>query len=1593
VPVKLKAFDLQGGSIIAEEAEAGTITEKYTEMGDTETHSYSPSNVGRIYNGDQNVPSAEAKSARAEEKGNARASRKSDAAIHNVKATTAKAIQFEEVREKIIRISEDRGIDHRSLMRMFDSESIVGENGGETKSGSKSSAVTKDNEIDAQPLLTPKDFKNRLLQLGFKISDITTEGPDNDFSVLAGDDSLLSADEFKAIFEMEMETQDLYETQKEEKPEDDLTFAPAPSEIEGTMWVKIVEARDLNLPSGWFDKSTAQKRSTLLNLNILPSDLEPPLSQKVLKMIQNPASIEEHADDETSSAKASGRDDEPEASEEDTAAKTSDESNDNENALDIVQNNNSGVPRLNYQLTPAFGLTHYEPCHGYELVELDERSRRSSNFGGVEDGHSTKREDYENPQSAGGQDSATNGTTKEDKMNKSKVGGFALKKHKSSRLQRLEEKRRSRFAKMKSNLRELEIKSRADTTLDQDMRYIDVVKLTGPGMSANLSMEEYAEITSHKKIGQKKRRVAKRAYRHVVQKPMTSQERKDLYKDTRQFLRGKLLTRVFTVINILENVNVAQMHDPRNVDGASLSGLIEQNLNVCRQEPLIPGLTIKDENAPDGFNISHSYWEYRTASNPSANEENYLVVDGKKRRMVDGFMYRYLGKRLDESSKLAAVDGTTRCVYRAEAVDDSKNDDEDGGGERGEQGDNGKVGDGNNTTTHKKLKRVITKRQLDLFSVDPGDTVIWQRCMRLKGLENTMSKAELESRHLKAWFTKFDNNNSLTLDQHEFGNALKEMGFKLSRNEVQTLMERFDREGDGEIDYREFAGWVTAEDKGPVGFGFRDIGTLLREVHDIARRTPQDTLQETPFLPAKKVDKAEEEMSEEERAAKKEGENADDADKNTDSGTDSTPEVAQVAEEKLYWPLSGDAESLSQFREMINARTPNETVRVKIPKREKTNNLSTAGTTAAAEKENEEEENEEKSGNNEKTTAGSGDNATPNDDSNEDRFVMRPVWRERFTKSELKRICGVFYQGNMAALANEAFIKFTQLPPDELESHQVQTLSSTQIPKQVDPLNTDQEMQMVRRGLVSMATTPGKLTDVNVRKAYFTFMSKLQTNAMLNVDTFVDFMIDVDFPVDWGYGEELNGGAVQNDDEDEEEEEDEQEGKKADEEEKKEEKKEEDGEKKKDDADDEPQSVEHGSDPEGATRRKSLREALPLRIKLRMLMDQHHIWGTVTCADVAKLMKGDVVQELENKLRYLLMRKALATDGMSHWLVDIALSLDRQKIKIYARDPESSDVMKLTLEENTSNVRALADYLLTDEDLRRRGLRTVRHRSRKETTKMTDKRHQTATKIVNHGKDHLLAAKRLKDMCSQDRLAPVFVDALFHEGRACEAIAKRVLVSRDPHTGEKRLKIGEEYEFVVALRDAFAESEFDFFVNVDFEYLTFKVEHEPTKSDVFLTDQSHGVKDAIGAKNIATSPDEAPTANRARKRMVLDAIRSKSKLCAFLSGVSSVLGVVFESADGNSNDEISWTDFLGHLASKRNPYFTLQLLPDNLHENEEPYAGHTVFHRTPADRDGGQAPWFDKPFSVHYKPTTKKKGTFSYFCNLCFQLWTKTIDI
>ena len=55
----------------------------------------------------------------------------------------------------------------------------------------------------------------------------------------------------------------------------------------------------------------------------------------------------------------------------------------------------------------------------------------------------------------------------------------------------------------------------------------------------------------------------------------------------------------------------------------------------------------------------------------------------------------------------------------------------------------------------------------------------------------------------------------------------------------------------------------------------------------------------------------------------------------------------------------------------------------------------------------------------------------------------------------------------------------------------------------------------MRNGLISMATTPGKLEEVNVRKAYFQFMAQLSPNEKkMSVDKFVKLLSD-ELPVDW----------------------------------------------------------------------------------------------------------------------------------------------------------------------------------------------------------------------------------------------------------------------------------------------------------------------------------------------------------------------------------------------------------------------------------------------------------------------------------------------
>ena len=118
IPSTRQSFDLEGGSIIVEEAEAGTIRERYTSINGGGGDVANLSSVGEGV-GDKHMPGIN-ENEELDETAMQKEKEKRTAEQESTKANTAKAIQFEEVREKIISIAEERGIDHRTLMRMFD---------------------------------------------------------------------------------------------------------------------------------------------------------------------------------------------------------------------------------------------------------------------------------------------------------------------------------------------------------------------------------------------------------------------------------------------------------------------------------------------------------------------------------------------------------------------------------------------------------------------------------------------------------------------------------------------------------------------------------------------------------------------------------------------------------------------------------------------------------------------------------------------------------------------------------------------------------------------------------------------------------------------------------------------------------------------------------------------------------------------------------------------------------------------------------------------------------------------------------------------------------------------------------------------------------------------------------------------------------------------------------------------------------------------------------------------------------------------------------------------------------------------------------
>jgi Ca2+-binding EF-hand superfamily protein len=74
---------------------------------------------------------------------------------------------------------------------------------------------------------------------------------------------------------------------------------------------------------------------------------------------------------------------------------------------------------------------------------------------------------------------------------------------------------------------------------------------------------------------------------------------------------------------------------------------------------------------------------------------------------------------------------------------------------------------------------------------------------------------------IHAKFAKFDEDANGTMDTHELGGLIADLGYPLEGAELMALMEWLDRSGDGHISVDEFTRWFTGDLDGQ---SFRSLG-------------------------------------------------------------------------------------------------------------------------------------------------------------------------------------------------------------------------------------------------------------------------------------------------------------------------------------------------------------------------------------------------------------------------------------------------------------------------------------------------------------------------------------------------------------------------------------------------------------------------------------------------------------------------------------------------------------------------------------------------------------------------------------------------
>jgi len=1626
-------------------------------------------------------------------------------------AKLKKDILYENVREKIIELSKKRGIHISTLLNMF--KPVQDEKTSETMRMKTDDAVVED-DIDV-PSLTPKEFKNKLLELGFLNSDITTEGPNNDFGVLAGEDNLLSQHEFFVMFEQHLEDEAMYEREKVPKPEDDLVYVAPPTETPGNLFINVVEARDLSLPTGWMSGQGKAKKtirnSRLINI-AAPSGND--ATQNASVNFHNACILSAHLErfkrDEGVNV-ASSADDENTKTPEDGAEKVETPDvlkrlNDHgwkltlylDRPITVRQKVLVDGPKSEAELRTEAGgdeekLRQLQDAEEQRIKELREGEEKTflvtiNDCHALVDGnYPFEIEETDTPEDDT-QDAqrylpyVTNGaknykwrngdfgiTTKAPELKVLKDDkGEALKHNKNVMYMyweddglKIAEQAKKTAEMAKHNKQEDEDKKDGDAESKEHVTEKVIDNLESPRrtflpyedyneddenynfpacwrevpINADTWMNKFKEIETEmqylkeqkedKKKGQRPKYEYKTKWvtKMVVKIPTHDalQKIQDIQGDDddeiNKFRRPHSALGDATKpiewnkyeLSIPEQIQkMKESEETEHATKPSATGNVNAQTKMIKEEDVEKAVWVLDggvvhlkhntansSETPDEQVDDLSGTTLGIKSDGNENPQDNDEDEYEEKNDISKPLDNYLDKR-HKSKKYKDLDKNRINKFKKWVKQKQRNkymqrDDEAKHEMRyidvikvsaGKSGSGGKAellsgehyqsktrhnfGEDNtkvlvSSKIRKKAKtdfdssiyhqlatyvetvvltRVFTvidiiekvhlgsrkaneisKLHLTTSREDRSDFVpVWQRCMRIAGLEKVLSAKDRESQNMMKWFNRFDSNKSGTIDVMEFTAALKTMGFKLHKKEIKTLMERFDREGDGEIDYKEFAVWLKSNEDAIVK------RRSLHEILQIMQKIYQGSIRDSSLRT--EID------------SKSESENVSEETKTS------------IDQEPIHWPLSNDQGALSQLRSIF--------------KNGVTSKISKLRSNNALESEIEQWED----------------------------LLEQPL-----TLDEFKRVVSVFelkYTGesglNMET-TEEVFKRVLEGDINEGDENNekiiLKNTSGTEVAQQKhvyvaewgmaehvyrkpslaiksrktlenqgadDPLNLNATRKLAKQALEALASVAGQVEDaVDVTQAFSKFkVTRINDFCIVLMSDFVERLHEQMYSI----CDSKNATATTAKDQiEEKEEEKEEESAKGGESEG-------GGE-----TTDTKKSGSVDSDEDEAAKalaafKVNANDKLPALIKLKMLLDDLNIQNEVACSDLARLMKGDSVQHIEEKLRYLLRRKSNNADGVTYWLVTLGVDRARKNIVAIARDPESQKELKLVIEEDTSYMPILADLLPDSKFAKISSPKRLKKGNRGGTSS------SKYTSYISHC-DKLLSDSReeLRARYNMDKMCPVFVAALQpSEERACRKLANRLMIARDSVTGNIELKLGESETFVQALQDAFAENSFDFFINATTEALTFRVEDEES-------DEEDDVPDSVtkGSKSkfhdVKVDKSDAPDSLVKRRKRVLDAIRKKQRLRAYLSGTSSVLKVVFQSSDGATNESMDWTTFVSHLENLKNPYVSVEMLPKH-EENPESNDVKNFYQRTKADKDGGSQPWFNATFEVPYCPTT-----------------------